>query len=93
MLYDRRMKKGLSETASPYGGVVRKTPGVCGGDACIRGTRIPVWLLVELRRNGASDAAILDDYPGLQPDDLAAAWAYYESNRAEIDAAIADERS
>jgi uncharacterized protein (DUF433 family) len=25
---------------------ITKTPGICGGDACVRGTRIPVWLLL-----------------------------------------------
>ena len=25
---------------------IQKTPGLCGGDACIRQTRIPVWVLV-----------------------------------------------
>jgi uncharacterized protein (DUF433 family) len=25
---------------------IEKTPGVCGGDACIAFTRIPVWVLV-----------------------------------------------
>ncbi|MCU0542788.1 MAG: DUF433 domain-containing protein [Oscillatoriaceae cyanobacterium Prado104] len=34
---------------------IQKTPGVMGGEACIRQTRIPVWLLVSYRRQGASD--------------------------------------
>jgi uncharacterized protein (DUF433 family) len=42
---------------------IEKTPGVMGGDACIRQTRIPVWLLVSLRQQGATDAFILEDYP------------------------------
>lgn len=28
---------------------IEKTPGVCGGSACIASTRIPVWGLVEAR--------------------------------------------
>jgi len=28
---------------------ITKTPGVCGGDACVEGTRIPVWVLVQAR--------------------------------------------
>src|SRR5205823_922299 len=35
---------------------ITKTPGVCGGDACIRGHRIPVWVLVGYRRLGLPDA-------------------------------------
>ncbi len=42
--------------AGPQGQpLIQKTPGVCGGDACIRNTRIMVWLLVSLKRQGASD--------------------------------------
>ncbi len=26
--------------------IIQKTPNVCGGDACIRNTRIRVWLIV-----------------------------------------------
>ncbi len=47
-----------------------------GGDACIRDTRIPVWLLYSLRRQGASDDEILEDYPQLDSANLDAAWAF-----------------
>ena len=67
---------------------VQKTPGVCGGDACIRNTRITVWGLVLSRRLGASDASILENIVGLRPDDLEAAADYYRDNSAEIDEAI-----
>ena len=67
---------------------IQKTPGVCGGEACVRRTRHNVWGLVEWRQLGLSDARILEDYPDLTQGDLDAAWAYYEANRAEIDAAI-----
>ena len=36
--------------------VIQHTPGVCGGNACIRNTRIPVWTLVSLRSQGATDS-------------------------------------
>ena len=67
---------------------VQKTPGVCGGDACIRNTRITVWGLVLSRRLGASDASILENIVGLKPDDLEAAADYYRDNSTEIDEAI-----
>jgi uncharacterized protein (DUF433 family) len=51
-----------------------KTPGVCGGDAHIKGTRVTVWGLEEWRRLGWSNSRILDAYPRLKPDDLDAAW-------------------
>ena len=33
---------------------ITKTVGVCGGDACLKDTRIPVWLLVSLRDQGST---------------------------------------
>jgi uncharacterized protein (DUF433 family) len=67
---------------------VSKTPGVCGGDACIRGTRHPVWGLVEWRQLGLSDAEILERHPDLTPTDLETAWEYDAKHREEIDQAI-----
>jgi uncharacterized protein (DUF433 family) len=67
---------------------VTRTPGVCGGDACIRGTRIMVWLLVLARRSGRSDAEQLNDYPTLSLADLDAAWDYYRRNPVEIERSI-----
>ena len=67
---------------------ISKKPDRCGGDACIRETRIPVWVLVNYRRLGASDADILGAYPGLTPSDLEAARDYAAANREEIDRAI-----
>lgn len=65
--------------------MVRKTPGVCGGRACIRNTRITVWGLVNSRRLGLTDEQILNNITGLTPGDLHAAWEYYRQNAAEID--------
>jgi uncharacterized protein (DUF433 family) len=67
-----------------------KKPGLCGGDACVRGHRIPVWALVNYRRLGAAAAAILEAYPTLTSADLQAAWQYYEANKEEIDQAITE---
>jgi uncharacterized protein (DUF433 family) len=74
--------------ADPPADRIIKTPGVCGGDARIQGTRISVWGLEEWRRLGWSDARILDAFPQLQPDDLAAAWAYVAQHSEEIEQAI-----
>ena len=67
---------------------VQKTPGVCGGDPCIRNTRITVHGLVHYRQLGLSDQRILEVIQGLTQDDLAAAWDYYASHPAEIEEAI-----
>lgn len=64
---------------------IRHTPGVVGGSARIRNTRIPVWLLVGYRQNGISEAELLESYPTLSYEDLACAWAYYATHTAEID--------
>lgn len=68
--------------------LIRKTPGVIGGDACVRRTRIAVWMLVAWRARGRTDAELLTDFPGLTPDDLSAAWAYSAAHPDEIETAI-----
>ncbi|MGD1717706.1 DUF433 domain-containing protein [Dapis sp. BLCC M172] len=67
---------------------IEKTPGVCGGDACIAGTRIPVWVLVNARRLGVSESELLQDYPSLQAVDLVNAWTYAEVYSQDIESAI-----
>ena len=67
---------------------VQKTPNVCGGDACIRKTRITVWGLVEWRKIGLTDERILEIIQGLTPEDLVVAWDYYRDHADEIDEAI-----
>jgi uncharacterized protein (DUF433 family) len=67
---------------------IEKTPGVCGGAACIANTRIPVWVLEQSRRLGMSDAEILYNYPSLRAEDLVNAWDYVRAHRAEIDEEI-----
>ena len=69
---------------SPAKSWIQKTSGVCGGDACIRNRRIPVWLLVRSRQLGMSDEQIRAEYdPPLTQADLDAAWEYYEQHREE----------
>jgi len=69
---------------------IEKTPGVCGGDACIAGTRIPVWSLVNSRNLGFTDGQLLDSYPTLSREDLKNVWNYYQANKAETDELIAE---
>ncbi|MBE7497811.1 MAG: DUF433 domain-containing protein [Verrucomicrobiaceae bacterium] len=68
---------------------IAHTPQICGGDACVAGTRIPVWSLEQTRRLGFSEERILSNYPTLQREDLAAAWEYVRANPEEIEKAIA----
>lgn len=72
---------------------IEKTPGVMGGEACIRQTRISVWLLASLRQQGATDADLLEDYPTLTATDLANAWVYADSYPNEIASAIQQQKA
>ena len=72
-----------SSLETPWQGI-HKTDGVMGGEACIRDTRIPVWLLVSYSRLGLSEAKLLENYPSLTAIDLVNAWGYNSANAAEI---------
>ncbi|MDI6769662.1 MAG: DUF433 domain-containing protein [Anaerolineales bacterium] len=72
---------------------IESTPGVCGGEARIIRTRIPVWALVQFRKLGASEADILQQYPTLRAEDLTNAWAYYRSHKDEIENQIIENES
>jgi len=54
------------------GGLERITfdPNVMGGQACIRGMRIPVSLIVNLVANGTGEAEIVAEYPDLEREDI-----------------------
>jgi uncharacterized protein (DUF433 family) len=80
--------QSLIKTISLGSQGIAKTLGVCGGEACIAGTRIAVWLLVEARRLGISEAQLLQDYPHITAADLVNAWAYADAYPEEIEAAI-----
>jgi uncharacterized protein (DUF433 family) len=69
-------------------GRIHRTPGVCGGEACVGLTRVAVWMLEEARRAGVGDLELLKDYPGLSVFDLEAAWQYVESHSEEMAQAI-----
>jgi uncharacterized protein (DUF433 family) len=67
---------------------VSKKADRCGGDACVRDSRITVWGLVRYRQLGLSDEGILQAVQGLTPADLEAVWEYAVANEAEIEQAI-----
>lgn len=72
---------------------IQSTPGVCGGNARVRNTRIPVWTLISLQQQGADEAELLENYPGLSRFDLENAWRYYHRHRPEIDRVIASHQN
>jgi uncharacterized protein (DUF433 family) len=82
------MVQSLTKTLNRSGKGITKTPGVCGGAACMAGTRIAVWLLVEAQQLGISEAQLLQDYPHITAADLVNAWSYADAYPEEIAAAI-----
>jgi len=71
---------------------VTRTPDVCGGRAVVRGTRIPVKVLVRYHQMGYTPTEILSGHAGLTPAQLYDALSYYYDHQAEIEADIkADE--
>jgi uncharacterized protein (DUF433 family) len=51
-------------------------PDVHHGDACIKGTRIPVSVIVGSMADGMTPEEILDQYPQLTEKDIQAALGY-----------------
>ena len=80
----QRLTKNLNKS----GKGITKTVGVCGGEACIAGAQIAVWLLVEAQQMGITEAQLLQDYPHITAADLVNAWTYAEAYPEEIAAVI-----
>ena len=51
-------------------------PELRGGEPCIKGTRIPVSMIVASMAEGMSRREILDEYPQLQDEDITASLLY-----------------
>ena len=51
-------------------------PATCGGRPHFKGTRIPVYIVLELLANQESWEDIHEDYPTLTSDDIRAALEY-----------------
>ena len=51
-------------------------PNICHGKACIKGTRIPVSVILDNLAEGLSSDEILRSYPSLKPEDIQAALSY-----------------
>ena len=45
-------------------------PNVCHGQACIKGTRIPVHQIIHTLANGDTIEELLTEYPSLKPADI-----------------------
>ncbi len=51
-------------------------PNICHGQACVKGTRIPVHQIVSMLANGDTVEDLLTDYPSLAREDVMACLAY-----------------
>ena len=51
-------------------------PAICHGQACIKGTRIMVSIILDYLHGGESHEEILRQYPSLQSADIDAAFGY-----------------
>ena len=51
-------------------------PNVSHGQACIKGTRIPVYLIMKMLANGDTIEELLEDYPSIAREDILACLAY-----------------
>lgn len=80
----------LAPSLSVSSSGIEKIPGVCGGDACIANTRIPVVVLLNALCLGVSELELLEDYPTLGLSYLRNAWTYAEANPDEVEANIQD---
>jgi len=51
------------------------------GKPVIKGTRIPVYLIIEFLNNGLTEDEVLYEYPTLKPEDIKAALLYASKNK------------
>ena len=51
-------------------------PGICHGQACVRGTRLPVHQIERMLANGDTIDDLLEEYPSLQRADVLACLDY-----------------
>lgn len=65
---------------------IQRRPNVCGGDACVRDTRIPVWSIVQAHRLGTSADELRTHFvTPLSAADVKAALEYYAQHAEEIE--------
>lgn len=59
---------------------ITTNPGILSGKPIIRGTRMPVWIIIELIEIGQTNEEIVDDYPWLTSEDVDAVRLLMEQN-------------
>lgn len=69
---------------------ITKDPEVCGGSACVQGTRIRVIDVVAAYEEGLTPERIVAEYSLRDTADVFAALLYYRDHKGEIDADLAE---
>ena len=54
-------------------------PNICHGQACVKGTRIPVHQIISMLANGDTIEELLKEYPSLKQEDILACLDYAAS--------------
>jgi len=62
---------------------IERNPRVCGGEAVIKGTRVPVRTILASLAEGASVEEILEDFPTLAEADVRAVIAFAAASAEE----------
>ena len=70
--YNQRMPNAIPN----WRDYITTDPSVCHGQACIKGTRMPVSVVLDNLAAGLSEAEILQSYPTLSAEAIRAALAY-----------------
>jgi uncharacterized protein (DUF433 family) len=54
-------------------------PKICHGQACIKGTRIPVHQILHMLANGDTVEELIEEYPSIEREDILACLEYAAS--------------
>ena len=63
---------------------ITSVPDICGGEPIIKGTRVPVRIIVETWRRGILPEEIPDHFPTVRLAEVFEALSYFSDNQDEI---------
>jgi uncharacterized protein (DUF433 family) len=69
------MNRTMDISKNPGDRIVRD-PGICGGQAVFKGTRVTLRTVISSLSAGDTTAEILSDFPSLRSDDIQCAIAF-----------------
>jgi uncharacterized protein (DUF433 family) len=64
------------DNLKPYGELIVREPGICGGEPTFRGTRVTLRTVLASLADGNSAELILANFPSLKPADIRAVIAF-----------------